>query len=232
MGGAGRRTREPGRSQGVIYLEQLRDSRWLRLGVQVGVGLVVIGLIVAGAWAWHRSQESRGMQALANATALAQQVDRPDGSPEARDRAVKALETVIADYPRLSAIPQAAYELGNLKYTSGQYGAARSAYELALAKGASGAIRTLAGLGIGYSFEAEKNYAAAAQAQAAAAKGLGPRDFLFEETLVAEGRAQELSGKPALAVETYERLLKEAPGTHLADELRNRIASLKGRPSQ
>ena len=215
----------------MIYLEQLRDSRWLRLGIQVGVGLVVIVLIAAGAWAWHRSQESRGMQALANATALAQQADRPDGSPEGRDRAAKALETVIADYPRLSAIPQAAYELGNLKYASGQYAAARSAYELALAKGASGAIRTLATVGIGYSFEAEKNYAAAAQAHAVAAKGLGPKDFLFEETLMAEGRAQELSGKPAQAIETYQRLLKEAPGTHLADELRGRITSLKGRAS-
>jgi len=171
------------------------------------------------------------MQALANATALSQQADRPDGSPEARERAAKALETVIADYPRLSAIPQAAYELGNLKYASGQYTAARSAYELAIAKGASGAIRTLAALGIGYSFEAEKNYTSAAQAHAAAAKSLGPKDFLFEETLMAEGRAQELSGKPAQAIETYQRLLKEAPGTHLADEVRNRIASLKGSTS-
>src|SRR5262249_35605920 len=159
---------------------------------------------------------SRGMVALANATALAQQLDRPDVSPLARDNAVRALETVIADYPRLSAIPQAAYELGNLKYASGQYAAARSAYELALAKGAPGPTRTLAALGVGYSWEAEKNYAAAAQAHAVAAKGLGPKDFLFEETLMSQARAEDLAGKPAVALDTYQRLLRDAPASRNA----------------
>ena len=215
----------------MIDLERLRESRWVRLGAQIAIGLGVVALIVAGAWAWYRSQESRGMVALANATALAQPLDRPDSSPLARDNAVRALETVIADYPRLSAIPQAAYELGNLKYASGQYAAARSAYELALAKGASGAVRTLAALGVGYAWEAEKNYGAAAQAHALAAKGLGPKDFLFEETLMSEARAEELAGKPALALDTYQRLLRDAPTSRNAEQIRNRIAVLKGRSS-
>lgn len=216
----------------MMVLERVRESRWLRLGLQVGVGLVVVGLVVAAAWAWHRSQESHGLLALADATALVQQIDKPEAGPQARDKAVKALETVIADYPRLSAVPQAAYQLGNLKYASGQYAAARGAYELALAKGASGAIRTLAALGIGYTWEAEKNYTAAARADEVAAKGLGPKDFLYEEALMAQARAQELAGKPALAIETYQRLLREAPATRRAEDVRTRVASLRGRVSQ
>src|SRR5439155_1062117 len=83
------------------------------------------------------------------------------------------------------------------------------AYELALAKGASGSLRTLVGMGVGYAWEAEKKYANAAQAYEAAVKGLGRKDFLYEEALMAAARAQDLAGKPAVALEIYQRLLRE-----------------------
>ncbi len=216
----------------MIFLDRVRESRWLRVGLQAAAALGVVALVVGVVWAWYRWQESRGLAALVEATVLVQQVQRPEAPPGTRDRAVKALEVVIAEYPRLSALPQAAYELGNLKYAAGQYPAARGAYELALAKGASGALRTLAAVGIAYTYEAEKNFAAAARAHGEAAKGLGPKDFLYEESLMAEARDQELAGKPALALEIYERLLRETPGTRHADDLRNRVASLKSRSSQ
>ena len=212
----------------MILLEQVRESRWFRVAWQVAAALGIIVVILAAIWVWYSSQESRGLAALAEANVLAQQVERP----EARDRAIKALELVIAEHPRLSALPQAAYELGNLKYAAGQYAAARGAYELAMAKGAAGTLRTLSAAGIGYTWEAEKNYANAAKAYSEARKGLNTKDFMYEDLALAEARDQELAGKPGAALEIYERLLREVPTARKADVVRTRIASLRSRPNQ
>src|SRR5215510_385460 len=209
----------------MILLEQVRESRWFRVAWQAAAAFGVIVVILAAIWGWYRSQESRGLAALAEAHVLAQQVERP----EARDRAIKALELVIAEHPRLSALPQAAYELGNLKYAAGQYPAARGAYELALAKGATGTLRTLSAAGIGYTWEAEKNYASAVTAYQAAIASSGPKDFLYEDMLMSLARAQEQQGNTAAAAETYQRLLRDVPDTRRTEDLKTRLAQLKER---
>jgi len=209
----------------------LEDARARRLAIQVGAGVVVVVLIVVGAWAWYRSQESRGEAALASATVLAQQAT-PQAPPEARAAAIAALEAVLRDHPRFSGAAQAAYQLGNLRYASGAFAQARGAYEVALAKGGPASLRTLSAVGIGYTWEAEKNYANAATAYEAALKAMPPKAFLYEDTLMALARVQELGGKPAAAVETYQRLLKEIPDTRRADDLKTHLANLKSRPGQ
>jgi hypothetical protein len=45
--------------------------------------------------------------------------------------------------------------------------------------------------------------------------------------MVDAARAQELGGKRAAAVETYQRLLKDLPDTRRAEEIRSRVASLQ-----
>jgi TolA-binding protein len=87
-------------------------------------------------------------------------------------------------------------------------------------------VRVLSGSGIGYTWEAEKNYPSAVAAFEAAARGLGPKDFFFEEALLDLARAQGLAGQPAEARATYERLLKEIPDTRHAEEIRTRLAAL------
>ena len=203
----------------------LEDPRARRLALQVGAGVVVVALIVVGAWAWYRSQESRGEAALASATLLVQQAT-PQAGPDARAKAIAALEVVLHDHGRFSGAAQAAYQLGNLQYQAGDYAAARAAYEIALAKGAGGSLRTLSASGVGYTWEAQKNYASAVTAYDAAARGLGPKQFFFEEALLDLARAQALAGKPAEARATYERLLKDAPETRRAEDIRGRIATL------
>jgi tetratricopeptide (TPR) repeat protein len=214
------------------FLDRVRESRWLKPGLQAAAALAVVGLLVAIGWGWYSWRESRALAALSDATALTQQADKLDAAPGARDRAVRALELVIADYPRLAVVPQAAYQLGNLKYSSGKYQEARSAYELAIAKGASGALRTLSSMGIAYTWEAEKKYAMAAQALESAAKELRPKDFLYEETLMTRARDEELAGKPAVAIELYQRIIRDSPNTRQAEEARNRMASLRSRTGQ
>jgi outer membrane protein assembly factor BamD (BamD/ComL family) len=88
-------------------------------------------------------------------------------------------------------------------------------------------VRTLAASGVGYTWEAQKNYANAVTAYEALVRQESPRQFFFEEALIDLARAQALAGKPTDAVATYERLLKEAPDTRRAADVRARIADLQ-----
>ena len=156
----------------------------------------------------------------------------PQAAPDARAKAIAALEAVLRDHPRFSGAAQAAYQLGNLRYASGAYAQARGAYEVALAKGGPASLRALSAVGIGYAWEAEKNYANGATAYEAALRAMVAKAFLYEDTLMALARVQELGGKPGAAVETYQRLLKEMPDTRRADDLKAHLADLKSRTGQ
>jgi tetratricopeptide (TPR) repeat protein len=208
----------------------LADPRLRRWALPAVAGVVLVVAIAVGATMWHRSQEARGEAALASATGLVQQATAPDAPPDARDKAIAALDAVLRDHPRFSGAGQAAYQLGNLRYAAGAYAQARGAYELALAKGGPPSLRALSALGIGYTWEAEKDYARAAAAYDAALKAMPDKTFLYEDALLALARAQELAGKRAEAAETYQRLLKEVPNTRRADDLKTRLATLKSRP--
>ena len=207
-------------------LAEFLQSRAARLGLKIAGVLVALGLVGTAGWLWMRAEETRGQAALAGAAEAVQQGDGPLASPEGRRKAIDMLQAVLAQHGRSAAAAQAAYQLGNLQYQAGDYAAARAAYEIALAKGAGGSLRTLSASGVGYTWEAQKNYASALAAYDAAARGLGPKQFFFEETLLDLARAQALAGKPAEARATYERLLKDAPETRRGEEIRGRIAAL------
>ena len=210
----------------MIELGELLSSRWTRLGLKIAGGLVVVAVLGGAGWLWLRAEDARGHVALAAATELVQQAEAPQASGDVRQRAIAALQELLAQHGRSSAVVEAAYQLGNLQYQAGDYVAARGAYELALAKGATGTLRTLAASGVGYTWEAQKNYANAASAYGALARETGPKQFFFEETLLDLARAQALAGQSAEARATYERLLKEVPDTRRAPDIRARIAEL------
>lgn len=207
-------------------LDELLDSRGARLALKLAGVVVALGLVAAAGWFWLRAADTRGQAALAGVTEAVQQGDGPLATPEARQKAIAMLQAVLAEHGRSSAAPQAAYQLGNLQYQAGDYAAARAAYEIALGKGAAGSLRTLSASGIGYTWEAQKDYATAVTAYEAAARGLTPKQFFFEEALLDLARAQALAGKPAEARATYERLLKDAPETRRAEDVRGRIVAL------
>jgi tetratricopeptide (TPR) repeat protein len=208
-------------------LGELLSSQAARLTLKI-TGVLVAAAILGGAgWLWLRTEDTRGQAALAATADLVQQADGPQATGDARQRAIVSLQTLLAEHSRSSAAAQAAYQLGNLQYQAGDYGAARGAYEIALAKGATGSLRILAASGVGYTWEAQRNYANAVTAYAALARDAGPRQFFFEETLLDLARAQALAGKPAEARATYERLLKDAPDTRRASDIRARIAELQ-----
>lgn len=212
-------------------LESLRalvtpGSSTFRAGL-IGLAIVVVvaGLALGG-WTWWQSEQTRGAEALGAATDLAQAAQAPGAGPAARAAALQALEGVIAQHPRYAGLPQAAYRAGNLRFDAGDYAAARGSYQVALAKGATGVVRTMAAVGVGYTWEIEKDYAKAQTAYEAALSGLGPKDFLYESLLLDLGRVQEFGGRRDGAVETYQRLLKDVPDSRRAADVRSRIASL------
>lgn len=205
----------------------LADSRLARWGLLAGGAFLVLALVGFGGWTWYQSQQGQGAAALAAAVELAQKALAPGATPEVRAQAAQALEAVIAQHPRYAGLPEAAYRLGNVRYDAREYAAARGAYQVALAKGATGAIRLLAASGIGYTWEAEKDYAKAQTAFEAALAGLGPKDFLYEGLLLDIARTQEFGGRRDAALETYRRLLKDVPDSRRADDIRTRIASLQ-----
>ena len=208
-------------------LAVLRASRWGRWAGLAFIVLAVVGLGWGGWMLWTTRAESHGAVALAQARFLLAQAQTPNAAPEARERAQKALEDVVAEYPRLSSGAQAAYQLGNLRFAAGQYPQARAAFQVARSRARSASLASLASLGIGFTFEAEKNYEAAEKSFAETVKGTSSKDFLYEEAMSDMARVQELGGKRAAAVETYQKILKELPDGRRAEELRARVATLQ-----
>ena len=196
------------------------------------IALVVVGVaaVVTGGWFWFDAQARRAAEAYSEAFAQLRASRTPQASPAAKLAAAQVLEAVMARHPSAPGAATAAFELGNLRYEAGEWPGARGAYELAAAASTAPTIRILARASIGYTWEAERNFAKAAEAYQAAGSGLKPRDFMFEELLLDLARVQELAGKKGEAIETYKKLLADAPGSPRAGDLRIRLASLGATP--
>jgi tetratricopeptide (TPR) repeat protein len=189
--------------------------------------VVVVALAALGGRAWYDASQDRMNAAYAEVLARVQAVSEtaagstPDSGALARD-----LEQVLTRYPSARPVPQAAYELGNLRFAARNWAGARAAYELALQRGATGMLRTLARSGVARTWEAERDFARAAETYGALAKDLDPRSFAYEDVLLDHARALELAGRNPEAVATYQRLLKDIPNARRADEVRSRLAAL------
>jgi tetratricopeptide (TPR) repeat protein len=194
--------------------------------VAAGLGVLLVAAIAVGGWYWYDTEQRRVGAAYADVMTRAYAAQAPQAGADARGRVARELEELIARYPSGRSAAEAAYELGNLRYAAQQYPAARGAYELAVARGGSPTVRTLARVSIGYTWEAERNFPKAVEAYQLVAKDLGPKDFLYEQTLLDLARAQELAGRQPDAVATYQRLLKELPTARRLDEVRGRLVAL------
>jgi len=132
-------------------------------------GAVLAVLVLGGAaWVWYAADQSRARAAYADVMVRVAAAEGPQATAEARTAAARDLEAILARYPSAAAVPQMAYQLGNVRYGAGQYAAARAAYEVVLARGATGTLRTLAQVGRGYTWEAERDWAKAMDAYRAA----------------------------------------------------------------
>jgi tetratricopeptide (TPR) repeat protein len=198
----------------------------VRTLVIAGVAVVIVALAAFGGWAWWEAQQRRTMAATAEVLARVQPALAPDATAEVKLAAAKELEQILERYPSARSVPDAAYELGNVRFSSGQYAPARTAYELALQRGASGLVATMSRAGVARTWEAERNFNQAATAYDALVKSLDSRSFLYEDALLDQARVLELAGKKAEAIAIYQKLLKEVPTAKRSDDVRSRLASL------
>jgi tetratricopeptide (TPR) repeat protein len=191
-----------------------------------GLTLVAVALAAFGGWAWWDAQHRRALGDTAEVLARVQPALAPDATAEAKLTGARELEQLLERFPSARTVPSVAYELGNLRFSAGQYAAARAAYDVALQRGATGVIAAMARAGVAGTWEAERDFTRAAEAYAALATSLEPRSFLYEDALVDQARALELSGKKAEAVVIYHKILKELPTAKRSDDVRSRLASL------
>jgi tetratricopeptide (TPR) repeat protein len=194
-------------------------------------GLVALGLLLAagGGWYWYDAQQRRVAAAYAEVLTRVHAAQNPQTPADLRAQVQRELEQLLERYPSSGPVGQAAFELGNLRYAARQWGPARGAYEIVLARDGSPTVRTLARTSIGYTWEAERDWGKAIDSFQAVAKDLGPKDFLYEEVRFALARVQELGGRPADAIATYRALLKAAPASVRAEEARQQLMRLGAR---
>lgn len=191
-----------------------------------GLVAVAVALAALGGWAWWDAQQRRALGVSAEVLARVQPAFAPDATADVKSVAARELEQLLQLYPSAGSVPTVAYELGNIRLAAGQYPAARTAYELALQRGATGVVAALARGGIARSWEAERDFGRAAEAYAALVKSLDARSFLYEDALIDQARVLELGGKKAEAVAIYQTILKEVPTAKRTADVRSRLASL------
>jgi tetratricopeptide (TPR) repeat protein len=204
-------------------LEHVPSGRALLIGGAVILGLIVLGL---GGWLWNSVNQSRGLAAYAEALTRAEAGQAPNAPEGARSQAIREIEAVLAEYPTSRAAPDAAYQLGNLRYANREYAAARGAYEAAVSAGATDPMRTLALSAIAYTWEGERDFARAAEAFKRAADKIRSDHFLYGDVQVGLARNQELGSQKAAAIATYTQVLKDFPKSRIGEVARARLAAL------
>ena len=202
---------------------------WRTLGIAGGV-VIAVFLLGAAAWFWNASQQQRGSAVFAEALTRHRAAEGPQATPEARTAAMNELERILAEYPSNVMVPQAAFLLGNLRFSAGDFARARAAYQITVARSSSPTMTTLARASLGYSWEGERKFPEATQAFEAALAGLKPTSFYYEELLSDLARAQQRAGKKDAAITTYRRMLRELPRSPRAQEIRTRLATLGATP--
>jgi len=195
------------------------------LVIAAGIAIVLLAAGVGG-WYWYAGQQRRVAAAYAEVMARAYAANAPQAPADAKARAQQDIERLLAQHPSATPVAEAAFELGNLRYAARQWAPARGAYEIAAGRAQSSTVRALARTSIGYTWEAERDWGKAIDTYQGIARDLGPKDFLFDEVSFALARAQELGGKPADAIATYQRLLKDEPAGLRSEEAKQQLMRL------
>jgi len=197
--------------------------RWTALTV---VAILVVTVIAAGASTWMGHREELAQRALGTALVTAQ---RAVGSGEAGelDAAATALHQFLTSYPSARVSTQARYVLGQVEFRRSQWEAAAAAFGEA-ARRDRGTVGRLSRLGQGYAYESKGELPKAIEVYQEALSGLGPKDFLYGDLLLAKARAHELAKDSSAAIATYKQYLKDLPTSDRGDDVRIRLALLGG----
>jgi tetratricopeptide (TPR) repeat protein len=195
--------------------------RWTLLAI---VSVLLLTLVGAGIWSWLGRREDAAHRDLGAVLVTAQGAI---GSGEAAEleAAATALRQFIASHSGTRAGHQASYVLGQVEFQRRLWDAAVTAFGEASRRD-RGSIGGLSRLGQGYALEAKGDAAEALKVYQQALNGLGAKDFLYGDLLLAKARAQELTKDSAGAVATYRQYLKDLPTADGVEDIRIRLALL------
>jgi TolA-binding protein len=196
----------------------------IRWGIGGGLGLLVLAVALSATWSWQERREAASQTALTPAVAAAHQAlgSRESGALE---DAARRLNQFLKDYPRSRAATQAWYLLGEVELQRHEWDASAAAFTEAARRDA-GDLGLLSRLGQGHALEGKGEIARALAVYQQALGGLGPKDFLYGDLLLAKARALEQTKDSAGAIATYRQYLKDLPGSDQADEVRIRLGLL------
>ncbi len=200
---------------------------WLAAGIIVAV---VAGLAVGG-FLWIQQQNDRAAADLIHegTRSFAERPrETPIRRPEELQKAIESFRKVLAEYPRSSAAPQAAYLLGNALSDLKDWEGAVGVYQDFLAR--YGDHRSLvplvyqrlafAQLSQGKADETEKTLSALLKLEGALNK---------DQALYELARIDEILNRPEAALTRYQMIVKEHPHSPFADEASVRIKTLDAR---
>ena len=195
--------------------------RWAALAV---VAVLVVTLIAAGASAWMGHREELAQRALGTALVTAQRAVG-SGEPAELEAASTALHQFLIAYPSAKVSTQAWYVLGQIEFRRSQWDAAAAAFAEA-ARRDRGTVGRLSRLGQGYAYESKGDLPKAIEIYQQTLSGLGPKDFLYGDLLLAKARAHELAKDSPAAIATYKQYLKDLPSSDRGQDVRIRLALL------
>lgn len=195
--------------------------RWTVLAV---VGVLIGAVVVAGVFTWLGHREELAQRDLGMALVTAQRAVG-SGQPADLDAAATALHQFLTSHPSARVSVQAWYVLGQVEFRRSQWDAAATAFGAA-AQRDRGSIGRLSRLGQGYTYESKGDLPKAIETYQQALSGLGPKDFLYGDLLLAKARAHELAKDSSAAIATYKQYLKDLPTSDRGQDVKIRLALL------
>jgi outer membrane protein assembly factor BamD (BamD/ComL family) len=196
--------------------------------MMAGIAAAVIVAIAVGGYFWLRQHENaaaeellhQGMTMLSQASPAA-----PPPRPDQMQQAVETFRKVIAEYPRSSAAPQAAYMLGNVLSDLKDWEGATKAYQDFNSRyGGHTSLVPLvyqrlayAQLSQGKLDEAQKNFEMITKISTAPNK---------DHALYELARIHEALQRPEGALAYYQELIKDHPHSPYTEEATIRIKTL------
>jgi tetratricopeptide (TPR) repeat protein len=196
-----------------------------------GVAIAVIAAVAVGGFIWYKQQADRSAAEMLNEgmrSVTERVADAPPRRPEEIQKAIASFRKVLAEYPRSSAAPQAAYMLGNGLSDLKDWDGAVKAYQDFLAR--YGDHRLLvpmvyqrlayAQLSQGKTEEAEKTFSAVVKIEGSVNK---------DQALYELAKIDETLKRPEGALARYQEIMKDYPQSPFAAEASVRIKTLDAR---
>lgn len=188
-------------------------------------GFLVLVLILSGWRTYSRNQEARACGLLGEAQEALSSRGGTDPSGPALERAVSALENLLATYPRTRCAQTGRLMLADLKYRQGEYEKAVEIYRSYLDHGhRTDELTALAWEGIAYCQEAQGKYEEAVASYRKAAES-GP-SYHPGWALLGLGRCLEATGKLEEATEVYRKFLADYPQHPRARDVETLLARI------